>query len=172
MKKEKMIKLILGYIVAKRLAILIFAIGFLSYGYYLTTLVTTFFYYIIFLIVAFLICLFWGTFKSEKTRFEKVMFFFKIYLILYFIFFSIFFLTSKFHESKIFVVPLNGYSTAKTDAIYFSFGESKFKRYYNLSRYPLDSLKVKYSVELDLSEPLPNIYFINSIKVAKSDLDR
>lgn len=156
-----------NYVKTERCKILIMIVGFLSYGFFLTTLVTTFNYYIILLALSLVICLLRGSFKKVVTSFEKATVFFRLYLMLYFVFFSILFFASKFVKLETFIVPINSYSTAKTDAIYFSFCNNKFKRYHDLSGLPLDKLKLNYNVELSLSMPLPHIYFIHHIDVLK-----
>lgn len=161
------IRSIKNIIKRERDKILMMIVGFLSYGYFLSTLVTTFLYYVSFLIISLIICVLWSSFKKLETNFEKFVIFFKIYLILYFLFFSMIYIVNLWDKPQPFIVPLNSYSTAKTDAIYFSFCNNKFKRYYNISKYPLDSLINNYKVQLNLSQPLPHIYYIKSIELSK-----
>lgn len=160
-------KNLIKFIKKERQKILLIIIGFLSYGYFLSTLVTTFIYYILLLIISFIVCVLMNLFKNSASHFERVTVLFKIYLMLYFSFFTMLFFVSKITKPEIHIVPLNGYSTYKTNAIYFRFQNENFSRHCNLNGYPLDSLEYKYNVKLNLKQPLPNIYFIQYFEIVR-----
>lgn len=165
MEKILRIENVIGYIKRKRNVILLIIIGFLSYGYFLSTLVTTYIYYAILLLFSFIICLLRNSFKKAKSNYERLKVYFITYLVLYFVFFSSLFCVSKLFNSKIYIVPLNNYSTYKTNAIYFTFCDYKFKRYHYIKKQPHGDVKNKYNIELTLRQPLRHIYFIQYIDV-------
>ena len=78
-------------------------------------------------------------------------------------------LRSYYLPEKIYMVPLNGFSTLRVDHIYFSFKGRSFKRSFSLSDYALSDSCNQYNVELYLKEPLPTVYYISGMSLCKKE---
>lgn len=161
-----MIKRIINYLKTNKEKVFVLTIGILSYIYYFNTLVTTYIYYMILFVFSLAVLLIFY-FIGKINRSKLILWFLKTYLICYFIFYTILICWANTKEIETFNVPLRGYATSKSNAIYFRFKDYKFKRFFTLTKYPLENITEEYEVELDLRQPIHNVYFIDNIRLKK-----
>lgn len=151
------------FIIKKKYVVIIVLLG-ASYLYHMNTLTTSIVFYLILLGFSLaVLTLLLLIRKVEKSNF--VFTFLKTFLISYLVLFSFLFVLSKTKPNETIHVPLSGYSTSNTDAIYFSFKGFKFKRYFYLTNYSLENITNNYDVELVLKQPTDNLFFIEDIKL-------
>lgn len=159
-----------SFIIKKKYVVIIVLLG-ASFLYHMNTLTTTIVYYLILLGFSLaVLTLLLLIRKVEKSDFAFT--FFKTYLISYLVLFSFLFVLSKTKPNETIHVPLSGYSTSNTDAIYFKFKDFRFKKYYTLTNYSLENITNNYAVELVLKQPADNLFFIEEIRLKSINGER